>query len=175
MTIKQFILLCLPVLLVAELGRATDSTIAITGNVKDSSCSVAMGSQDFTVNLMNHSTKQLNTVGGVTPEVPFSIVLSSCGSATTAVKVGFTGLADIINTSLLKLDNSAGSASGLGVQILGSNIAIPLNADQSALNWVPLTASQSNTLNFYARLMATQIPVTAGEVNATAIFTLEFQ
>ncbi|MFQ6364740.1 type 1 fimbrial protein, partial [Serratia marcescens] len=33
----------------------------------------------------------------------------------------------------------------------------------------------SNTLGFYARLMATRAPVTAGTVTATANFTLEFQ
>ena len=42
-------------------------------------------------------------------------------------------------------------------------------------SWTTLTPSQANTLNFYARLMATQVPVTAGHVNATATFTLEFQ
>ena len=40
---------------------------------------------------------------------------------------------------------------------------------------VTLTPGQTNILNFYARLMATQVPVTAGHVNATATFTLEFQ
>ncbi|MDR8230620.1 type 1 fimbrial protein, partial [Acinetobacter baumannii] len=41
--------------------------------------------------------------------------------------------------------------------------------------WTTLTPGQTNILNFYARLMATQVPVTAGHVNATATFTLEFQ
>ncbi|EMC8872654.1 type 1 fimbrial protein, partial [Escherichia coli] len=41
--------------------------------------------------------------------------------------------------------------------------------------WTILTPSRTNTLNFYARLMTTRVPVTAGHVSATATFTLEFQ
>ncbi len=41
-------------------------------------------------------------------------------------------------------------------------------------DWTTLTPGQTNILNFYARLMATQVPVTAGHVNATATFTRNF-
>ena len=94
----------------------------------------------------------------------------------SAVKVGFTGVADNDNTSLLKLDGGSAAAAGMGVQILnGQQTMLPLNAASSVLPWTTLTPGQSNTLNFYARLMATQVPVTPGHVNATATFTLEFQ
>jgi len=92
------------------------------------------------------------------------------------VKVGFVGVADSINTDLLQLDGGASAAAGMGVQILGAQqTALPLNAASSAIPWPTLTPGQTNTLNFYARLMATRVPVTAGHVNATATFTLEFQ
>jgi minor fimbrial subunit len=108
--------------------------------------------------------------------VPFRIVLSPCGTSVTAVKVGFTGVADSVNTSLLKLDAGASAAAGMGVQILDQQQSrLPLNAPSSAIAWTTLTPGQTNILNFYARLMATQVPVTAGHVNATATFTLEFQ
>lgn len=42
------------------------------------------------------------------------------------------------------------------------------------MTWTTLTPGQTNILNFYARLMATQVPVTAGHVNATATFTPNF-
>lgn len=35
--------------------------------------------------------------------------------------------------------------------------------------------SQTNVLRFYARIMATQVPVKAGQVSADATFILEFQ
>ena len=64
----------------------------------------------------------------------------------------------------------------MGVQILNDQqTMLPLNATSSAIPWTTLKPGQSNTLNFYARLMATQVPVTPGHVNATATFTLEFQ
>ena len=67
-------------------------------------------------------------------------------------------------------------ASGLGIQLLNEQQnQIPLNAPSSALSWTTLTPGKPNTLNFYARLMATQVPVTAGHINATATFTLEYQ
>ena len=76
----------------------------------------------------------------------------------------------------MKLDSGASAAAGMGVQILDTQQAmLPLNAASPAIAWTTLTPGQTNTLNFYARLMATQVPVTAGHVNATATFTLEFQ
>ncbi|ERK11421.1 type 1 fimbrae adaptor subunit FimF [Serratia fonticola AU-AP2C] len=91
------------------------------------------------------------------------------------MKVGFTGIADGDNSDLLALD-SASSAAGMGVQVLGSTrTGIKLNADSTELQWIPLTGGQPNTLNFYARLMATGATVSAGRVSATAVFTLEFE
>ena len=105
-----------------------------------------------------------------------AIVLSPCGTSVTAVKVGFTGVADSVNTSLLKLDAGASAAAGMGVDILDQQQSrLPVNAPSSAIAWTTLTPGQTNILNFYARLMATQVPVTPGHVNATATFTLEFQ
>ncbi|MCY1700937.1 fimbrial protein [Lelliottia sp. SL45] len=157
-------------------ARAADSTITISGYVRDNACEVATESKDFTVDLMNNAAKQLHTPGATTPLVPFRIVLSPCGSLATAVKVGFVGIADSINADLLKLDGGVSAAAGMGVQILdGQQTVLPLNATSSTIQWTTLTPGQTNTLNFYARLMATQVPVTAGHVNATATFTLEFQ
>ena len=73
---------------------AADSTITISGYVRDNACAVAGESKDFTVDLMDNAAKQFNTIGATTPVVPFRIVLSPCGSSVTAVKVGFTGVAD---------------------------------------------------------------------------------
>lgn len=173
---KTLYLLSALVSLTVTNASGADSTITISGYVRDNACSVAGESKDFTVDLMNNSAKQLHAVGTTTTLVPFSIVLSPCGSSVTAVKVGFAGIADSINTDLLKLDGGASAAAGMGVQILDAQqTTLPLNAASSAIPWTTLAPSQTNTLNFYARLMATKVPITAGHVNATATFTLEFQ
>lgn len=155
---------------------AADSTITISGYVRDNACAVASESKDFTVDLLDNAAKQFSNVGATTPAVPFRIVLSPCGSSVTAVKIGFIGIADNDNTHLLKLDGGTSAAAGMGVQVLnGQQTELPLNAGSAAIAWTTLTPGQTNILNFYARLMATQLPVTPGHVNATATFTLEFQ
>ena len=102
---KKLYLLGAILSLVSFSTPAADSTITISGYVRDNTCAVAGESKDFTVDLMNNAARQFNAVGTTTPLVPFRIVLSPCGGSVTAVKVGFTGIADSDNTSLLKLDS----------------------------------------------------------------------
>lgn len=172
---KYLPILCL-LPLVAGYAHAADSTITITGYLKDNACSVSVDSQDFTVDLLSNAAKQFKQVGAVTSAIPFKIVFDKCGSSATAVRVGYVGTSDSDNTTLLKIDAGTNAASGIGVQILDRDkTPIPLNAAQDSLKWTTLTAGQPNTLGFYARLMATRAPVMAGTVTATANFTLEFQ
>ena len=160
----------------ASPALAVDSTLSITGYVHDNACAVSTTSKNFTVDLLTHAAKQFPAVGATSVLIPFDIVLSPCGSSVTAVKVGFTGTADSRNTSLLALNASGSSAAGIGVEILDSNRqALPVNASFSGIAWLPLTGKQTHVLNFFARMKATQFPVTAGQVSADATFTLEFQ
>ncbi|AFN33168.1 type 1 fimbrae adaptor subunit FimF [Klebsiella michiganensis E718] len=115
---KTLYLLSALVSLAVNNASAADSTITISGYVRDNACAVAGESKDFTVDLMDNAAKQFHAVGATTPLVPFRIVLSPCGSSVTAVKVGFVGVADSINTDLLQLDGGASAAAGMGVQIL---------------------------------------------------------
>jgi minor fimbrial subunit len=160
----------------ASHSYAADTSISITGYLKDNTCSVSVDSKGFTVDLMSNAAKQLNRVGATTVPVPFKIVFDKCGSSTTGVRIIYGGTSDEDNNTLLKIGAGTNAASGLGIQILDSDKQpIPLNAAPQSLGWSPLIAGQSNTLSFYACLMATRSPVTAGVVNATADFTLEFQ
>ena len=106
---------------------AADSTITISGYVRDNACAVAGESKDFTVDLMDNAAKQFNTIGATTPVVPFRIVLSPCGSSVTAVKVGFIGVADNDNTSLLKLDSGASAAAGAGADDGAGAACVPFS------------------------------------------------
>ncbi|HGN8866987.1 TPA: fimbrial protein, partial [Klebsiella michiganensis] len=65
--------------LVVASASAADSTITISGYVRDNACAVAGESKDFTVDLMDNAAKQFRAVGATTPLVPFRIVLSPCG------------------------------------------------------------------------------------------------
>ena len=90
----------------APAALAADSTIAISGYVRDNACAVAGESKDFTVDLQDNAAKQFYAVGATTPPVPFRIVLSPCGTSVTAVKVGFTGVADSIRTRVRAMVSS---------------------------------------------------------------------
>lgn len=174
--IARFLAVLALILAVPGHARAADSTITIHGYVRDNGCAVAAESKDFTVDLLDNSSKQFSAPGVTTPLVPFRIVLSPCGNAVSAVKVGFTGTSDTVNSSLLKLDNVSGGARGIGIQILdGRQAALAVNAASSVIPWTTLVPGQTNILSFYARLMSTSLPVSAGHVRASAIFTLEFQ
>lgn len=174
--LKIFFATLLTSMLFSVTTYAADSTINIKGNVKDNTCAVAPGSQNQVVDLLNNAVRQLYAVGEVTPVIPFQIELTPCGASVIAVKIGFVGIADANNTSLLALDPGAANASGAGIQILdGSRTPLVLNANSSNITWTPLVAGRGNTLQFYARLMASKLPVVAGHVSATATFTLEFQ
>ncbi len=96
---KPFYLLCAFLWLAVSHALAADSTITIRGYVRDNGCSVAAESTNFTVDLMENAAKQFNNIGATTPVVPFRILLSPCGNAVSAVKVGFTGVADSHNAN----------------------------------------------------------------------------
>lgn len=155
---------------------ADTSTITIKGEVKDNTCTIAPGSQEQEVSLLTHAAKQLYAINQVTSMVPFFIELAPCGTSVVSVKVKFAGTGDLNNSSLLAIETDSSTASGVGIQILDSNKSpLMLNAASSNIAWIPLEPGVSNTLHFYARLMATKLPVTAGLIRATATFTLEFQ
>ena len=110
---KVLYLLCAVMTTVCTNAFAADSTITISGYVRDNACSVATESKEFTVNLMDNAAKQFNEVGATTPLVPFRIVLSPCGSSVKAVKVGFIGTPDRDNNDLLKIDGGVSAATGM--------------------------------------------------------------
>lgn len=133
-------------------------------------------SKDFTVDSQDNATRQLYAAGAAMPPVPFRIVLSPCGTSATAVRVGFTGVADSANISLLKLGTGAPTAAGMEVEILDQRQPrLPIDAPSSATSWTTLTPGQTDILDFYARLMVAQAPIIVGRINATATLTLEFQ
>lgn len=169
-------LLFVLLLLAATGAWAADTTVTVTGTVRDNTCTVQTGAANFTVNLLQTASKQLNIPGGVSPSVPFSIRFSRCGAAASAVRIGFTGNASPDNSNLLKTDSGTNAAQGVAVQILSESLVpLNLNASEDDLPWISLTGGQPATLKFWARMMAVRSPIVAGTVSATAGVTLEFQ
>jgi len=171
-----FCILSLAVGLMISPAHAADSTLNITGNVVDNTCEISTESQNFSVNLQTHASKQFLSQGSVSEMVPFSIVFSNCGSAATGVRLGFSGVAISPDSPLLKNDSADDAAEGIGIQILdATRKVVYINLDQDSLGWNRIEAGSGNALQFYARMVANEFPVTAGRVRATATMTLEFQ
>ena len=105
-------------------------------------------SKDFTVDLMDNAAKQFHAVGATTPLVPFRIVLSPCGSSVTAVKVGFVGVADSINTDLLQLDGGASAAAGWACRSLTRSRRRCRSMPHRQRSLDHADPGQTNTLNF---------------------------
>ncbi|WP_075180636.1 fimbrial protein [Pantoea sp. 1.19] len=165
----------LSLLLLLSPAHSADSTLTITGTLQDNTCEVDTAQKAITVSLGTHAAKQFTAPGSTAPPVPFDLVLSRCGSAARGVKVFFTGTGDGQQPTLLQLDRVSGAAQGVAIALLDAQQApLPLNATAEEVALLPLRPGQTNVLPFYAQLTATQAPVSAGTISATAAFTLEY-
>lgn len=161
-----FLLSLLPTLT----ASAYDVQINVNGNIVNTTCDVDTNSANLNVAMGDQPISALNTAVGVTsPDISFSIKLVNCSDVATGVNIAFSGTVSS-DTALLKLDD--GGATGIGIEILDDNkTQIPVNV--ASKNY-PLNAGVDNTLNFYARYKTESLPVTAGDANATATFTLTY-
>lgn len=161
-------------LLFTTKGSAYDTLVHINARVTGNTCTVETNSKRITVKLGQIATKDFISTTITqqrTPVIPFSIKLVDCQPKASAVKVSFNGRADPIDNALLALDSTG--AKGVAISIMdNSGTSIDINDKSQSYTLLP---NQDNTLQFYARYVATQLPVQAGSANATATFLLEYQ
>lgn len=173
--LKFSILTCCMCCMIAGLttvnsGYAASAVVNITGNIQNNTCTVSVDSIGRVVNFGIYNARQFNSVGEKTAPVGFDINLEKCGNAVRSVDITFQGVADNQNPALVKIDSHTGTK-GLGIQLLDYNrnelvLNTPLNT--------PLIPG-NQTLKFYAQLKSTDIPVTAGNVDAVVNFVLNYQ
>lgn len=161
-------------LLFTTKGSAYDTLVHINARVTGNTCTVETNSKRITVKLGQIATKDFISTTITqqrTPVIPFSIKLVDCQPEASAVKVSFNGRTDLIDNALLAID--ATGAKGVAISIMdNSGASIDINDKSQSYTLLP---NQDNTLQFYARYVATQLPVQAGSANATATFLLEYQ
>ncbi|EMO5257586.1 fimbrial protein [Proteus mirabilis] len=161
-------------LLFTTKGSAYDTLVHINARVTGNTCTVETNSKRITVKLGQIATKDFISTTITqqrTPVIPFSIKLVDCQPEASAVKVSFNGRTDPIDNALLAID--ATGAKGVAISIMdNSGASIDINDKSQSYTLLP---NQDNTLQFYARYVATQLPVQAGSANATATFLLEYQ
>lgn len=153
-------------------AAAADGTINFTGNITDAACTVNASSSSQTVNLGTISSKTFSDAGVAASPVLFSIVLESCPESVSTASVTFDGVINTTNSNLLAL-SSGSTATGIGVGIYESDSStlIPMTTHSAAKT---LSSTDSNTLNFVAKYVATSSAVTAGSANAATDFTIVY-
>lgn len=153
-------------------AMAADGTINFTGTITDSACKIDTTSSTQTVNLGTVSSTAFGSVGATASPTKFSIVLSSCPASAKTASVKFDGASDMANSDLLAL-GSGSTASGVGIGIYESDSTtrIPLATASTAYN---LSATETNTLNFIAKYVATAVTVKAGTANSVSDFTIMY-
>ena len=162
---------CLALLLVFTLPvRGYDVLVSVTGNLIGNTCVVAQDSGEQNVPLGTIGIKQFSRAGAVSNiKTPFTLRLEACGPTFAGVKIRFSGTPDDANPQLLKIAD--GGATGVAVQILdlfdgGRPVGLAAAYGTAGDDSVQMT--------FYAQLVATATPVSAGDVSALATWTTEY-
>jgi type 1 fimbria pilin len=152
---------------------ASDGTVHITGTILQNACTVKTASVE--VPLKDQYASIFTAAGQVQSNKAFTIDLENCDpSVYKNIQARFEGTVDNYGNTVLA--NTAGSASGIGVQILDSaNNALAFNDESAWSTQSTLADGQTDiSLPFSAQFIATNSSVTAGSVDATATFYLQY-
>lgn len=172
MSVKQPFFLLMLALLFCHGASAYDVLVSVTGNIIGNTCVISSDSKQVNVPLGNIGTRQFMAGEAVSNiKTPFTLSLEECGPTFVGVKVRFSGSPDINNPQLLKTDENG--ATGVAVEILDEHSRqIPLNTQTEVYG---ARGSERVEMKFYARLRATDVAVTPGDVTALATWLVEYQ
>jgi major type 1 subunit fimbrin (pilin) len=154
---------------------ATDGNVKFTGEIVDTPCIVATGdSGDNQTVALGKVKSSIFTAAKVTSaDQGFSITLEDCDTSTKkSASVMFDGTHNTADNDLLAIDNVAGAATGVGIELMdNAGKAIPMNtagADNTLQNG-------ENKLSFKAHYKSTAAVVTPGAANAQATFAVSYK
>ncbi|HEX7340584.1 MAG TPA: fimbrial protein [Rhodanobacteraceae bacterium] len=135
-------------------------------------CNVAI--DPTLVKLPTVATQQFTGPGSTPGKTPFSVKLNQCPSG---IKVSITLSTSSPQTGTVGViapTAGPGFANNVGVQILKSDGTTPVTFN-SAFDAGPATTASDYPIHLYARYYQTDTAVTAGNVKATATYTLTYQ
>ncbi len=173
MTIHRVLrlLLCAAGGLLPLIGDAASANVVLQGNVTEQTCAASVGSDNFSVDLGSWPSLTLNGAAGkVSTEKPFSIQLEGCPAV--AISIIFTGTVADGSSDLLAIDSGTDAAKNVAIELLNGDMSRLGLSDASK----PVTADTNGnaTFNFYARYISTASQVSAGQANASSVFTLNY-
>nr|WP_281172955.1 fimbrial protein [Trabulsiella guamensis] len=157
-----------------QTANASDGTIRFNGSIVDSPCVISSNSQNQEVDMGAVKSSTFSTAGDKSTATPFQIRLEECDltAGKTKVNVVFNGIGDDDDTTLLSVDNGAGSATGVGIGLFdakGEAIALNDGASLEALS------EGETVLNYDARYVSTKDAVTVGSASGQVDFSLTYE
>lgn len=161
----------------ASLG--THLTVTAGTTVSLQGCTVDTGSAAFTVTLPTIAATALATTMSSAGETPFNINLT-CQAGTTVLITMAAAKANALYTGVINSTTGTGFATNVGVQLLyaGTNVNGAVTPTPVTFNTAKSLGASPNgamAIQYYAQYFATGTPVTAGNVAATATFTMSYQ
>ena len=136
-----------------------------------------------TVNLGEHPLQRFTAVNTVTERVPFHVTVNCPGSIGVGkVVYGFgSDYPNPMAENLIDIIPGEGRAQGIAVELLKSDGTTPQNLirlNNDVTNWsdTGLSATKKSvTLDFFARLRQVNSTVKSGEIQATAVFYINYK
>ncbi len=163
-------------------GPFGSGKINFTGTITNSPCDIAPGDDAITVNLGQISYRHMKAVDDSSDAKQFTIHLQNCAfdanDTTPAPPAGSTGKMSRVQVTFSGPDtthhsySSTGSATNVGIQLLkndGHTIIEPNTESE-----IQQLQTGNNELNFFARVVATAIPITPGTVEGSVTYTLKY-
>lgn len=151
-----------------DLSSSTIYSLTLTSfAVTAEACTV--NSYDTSVDLGTASSQSFTAVGSTSSATDFAINMT-CSSTSLSPTLTFSGTVDDNVSSVFA--NDSGTATGVGVQLLYGDTAI---TPDTAVSLGTATSTSATDYDFKARLYQTTSAVTAGSVDTTVNFTLEYE
>jgi major type 1 subunit fimbrin (pilin) len=153
-------------------------TIQFNGQVVDAACIVSYDTLNQTVHLGQVKLGDMSGgAGKKSTAVPFQIQLDECDpTVQAAATFSFTGTADGSSTDKLLNDATGQAASGIAVQMTNGadNSVVPVDGSSDDASKITLN-NGSNIANFNAYMISTSDTPAAGDVHATANFSVYYE
>ncbi|WP_283147471.1 fimbrial protein [Silvimonas soli] len=159
---------------------ASDGTITINGALTAQTCTIVGNNQgsDFTVTLPKISTAALSAAGSNAGAVPFSIVLSNCMPVTGTVATYFEYGANTLADGNLKNAVGGQYATNVEVQLLNNDMS-PIDVSKGSVvaqgSTIKFITAGGATLPYVARYASPLGGATAGDVNTTVTYSMNYQ
>ena len=163
-------------------AQASDGIITINGSILDSTCQIngvaSPTSADLTVTLPQISKSALNKVGMVAGQTPFTLTLTKCPNTGQTATAYFEYGPNVDSTTgNLKL-TSASTAKNVQIQFTNDDSS-PIKLGQPYLaqgvKGSMIDSLGNATLRYVAAYVAVTGPATAGTVNSSITYSIEYQ